>query len=119
MFTEETDEYTKKFLKINYGPWERLNDNEPFIKNFGAKPAGANFYPADMTKAEFESWDNPEKASLYTLIRRDENDKLISIPYHEAWKVQISKASELVLQASRLAEDSGLRNYQKRRRCFG
>ncbi len=115
LFTEETDEYTKKFLKINYGPWERLNDNEPFIKNFGAKPAGANFYPADMTKAEFEAWDNPEKASLYTLIRRNENNKLISIPYHEAWKAQISKASELVFQASRLAEDSGLRNYLQKR----
>ena len=68
----------EKFIRINYGPWERLNGNQPFVEGFGEKPAGAGFYPTDMTREEFDAWDEPSKNSLYTLIRRDENGKLIS-----------------------------------------
>ncbi|MCK4360569.1 MAG: hypothetical protein KAV70_02390, partial [Bacteroidales bacterium] len=50
-----TDEPTKQFAKINYGPWDRLNNNKPFIDGIGKKPAGANFYPVDMTKEEFDN----------------------------------------------------------------
>ena len=85
LFLREMDEYTRKFLQINYGPWERLNNNEPFLPGYGAKPAGANFYPKDMTKKEFEAWDDATKTSLYTLIRRDEDGSLKSIPYHIAF----------------------------------
>jgi hypothetical protein len=65
LFTDDLDEYTKKFLKINYGPWERLKNNEPFIEGVGPKPAGANFYPADMTKEEFDAWNEPKNQPLY------------------------------------------------------
>jgi hypothetical protein len=115
LFTNDLDEFTKKFLEINYGPWERLNNNKPFIKGVGPKPAGANFYPADMTKEEFEAWDEPAKTSLYTLIRRDENGNLVAVPYHEAWKEEVIKASELLKQAAELAEDAGLKNYLEKR----
>ena len=47
----------RKFAKINYGPWDRLDGNTPFVEGVGAKPLGANYYPADMTKAEFEASD--------------------------------------------------------------
>ena len=49
------DSAALKYLSINYGPWDRLDDNKPFIEGVGAKPLGANFYPADMTKEEFEA----------------------------------------------------------------
>ncbi len=107
----EMDEYTRKFISINYGPWERLNNNEPFIEGVGAKPAGANFYPADMTKEEFESWNDDTKTSLYTLIQRSEGGNLVSVPYHVAFNEEIEKASSLLLEAAELAEDPGLRNY--------
>ena len=115
LFSKDWDEYTKKFIRINYGPWERLNNNEPFLPGYGAKPAGANFYPADITKQEFEAWDDPAKTSLYTLIRRGEDGSLKSIPYHVAFKTQIEKAAELLLQAAELAEGEGLRNYLEKR----
>jgi hypothetical protein len=115
LFTNDLDEFTKKFLEINYGPWERLNNNKPFIEGVGPKPAGANFYPADMTKEEFEAWDEPAKTSLYTLIRRDENGNFVAVPYHEAWKEEVIKASELLKQAAELAEDAGLKNYLEKR----
>ena len=115
LFSKDWDEYTKKFIRINYGPWERLNNNEPFLPGYGAKPAGANFYPADITKQEFEAWDDPAKTSLYTLIRRGEDGNLESIPYHVAFKTQIEKAAELLLQAAELAEGEGLKNYLEKR----
>jgi hypothetical protein len=115
LFSGDLDEFTTKLLKINYGPWERLNDNKPFIQGFGAKPAGANFYPADMTKEEFETWDDSTKTSLYTVVKRGEDGKLKSVPYHIEYKEQIEKAAALVLQAAELAEDGGLKNYLKKR----
>lgn len=115
LFNDNLDEFTKKFLQINYGPWERLNNNEPFIDGVGPKPAGANFYPADMTKEEFDAWNEPAKTSLYTVIRRDENGNLKAVPYHEAWKEKLTRASDLILKASELAEDPGLKNYLEKR----
>lgn len=115
LFSNDLDDYTQKFLQINYGPWERLNNNQPFIEGVGPKPAGANFYPADMTKEEFDAWDEPTKTSLYTVIRRDENGNLVSVPYHEAWKQEVTRASDLLLQAAELAEDAGLKNYLEKR----
>jgi hypothetical protein len=109
------DEKTKKFVEINYGPWERLNDNKEIIAGTGAKPAGANFYPKDMTKAEFEKFADKDKASQYTVLRRDKDGKLKVIWYHEAFKEKIDKAAGLLLKAADLAEDAGLKNYLKLR----
>lgn len=105
------DEATKKFVMINYGPWERLNGNAPFIEGAGEKPAGANFYPADMTKEEFEQFADEDKNSMYTLLRRNDNGELITIWYHEAYKEQIEKAAALLKEAAALAEDEGFKNY--------
>lgn len=101
----------KNYVEINYGPWDRLNDMKPFLKEFGPKPLGANFYPADMTKEEFEQANLPEGKSAYTMVRRDENGKLYTIPYHEYFKDQISKAASLLRKAATFAEDEGLKNY--------
>ena len=101
----------REFVKINYGPWERLNNNKPFTKDSTIKPAGANFYPSDMAKEEFETFESADKTSLYTVIRRDENGKLKSVPYHAEYKAEIDKAAELVKKAAELANDEGLKNY--------
>ncbi|WP_303922698.1 Zn-dependent hydrolase [Draconibacterium sediminis] len=115
LLSQSWDEYTLKFIKLNYGPWERLNANKPFLPGYDQKPAGANFYPTDMTKAEFEAWDDETKTSLYTLIRRDEAGALKSVPYHIAFGKEIRKAADLLLQAAELAEDAGLKKYLEER----
>lgn len=115
LFTDGLDKYTEKFLKINYGPWERLNSNKPFIEGFGAKPAGSNFYPADITKKEFEAWNDETKNSQYTLIRRGEDGNLKSIPFHIAFEKQIKQAAGLLNKAAVLAEDAGLKKYLEKR----
>ncbi|PIF05167.1 MAG: Zn-dependent hydrolase [Draconibacterium sp.] len=115
LFTVDIDSSVEKFLKINYGPWNRLDDNKPFLSGYGEKPVGAGFYPTDMTKEEFDLWDNDTKTSQYTLIRRDNNGKLESVPYHIAFEEEIKKAADLLQQAASLAEDEGLKNYLLKR----
>ena len=105
------DEATKNFAIINYGPWDNLDGNKSFVEGYGEKAAGAFFYPADMTKEEFEKFDSPDKASLYTVIRRKEDGSLYTIPYHEFYKDKIVKAVDLINQAAVLAEDAGLKKY--------
>ena len=114
LLVDSLDEYTRMFAKINYGPWDRLRNNEPFIKGYGEKPPGANFYPTDMTKAEFEAWDDPSKTNQYTLVRRGEDDKLTAIPYHIAFEEKVKEAAELLRQAAELAE-GGLKTYLEKR----
>jgi len=105
------DPFTKQFVAINYGPWDRLGENMAFITGIGEKPKGANFYPVDMTKEEFEKWNDKIKSSQYTIVVRDENKALKSVWYHEAYADKTKKASELLLKAAELAEDAGLKKY--------
>jgi hypothetical protein len=111
LFAQIENEYAKEYVKIHYGPWDRLNGNAPFIPGFGEKPAGAQFYPEDMTVEEFEAWDDPAKTSLYTIIRRDAEGKLMAVPYSEAFQEEHSKAAGLMHTAAGLAEDEGLKKY--------
>ena len=101
----------KQYVMINYGPWDRLNGNKPFIPGVGPKPAGANFYPADMTKEEFENADLRDKTSLYTLLRRDAHGDLITVPYHEAFWEEVKHASYLLKEAAQLADNPQLKQY--------
>ncbi|MCK5782684.1 MAG: Zn-dependent hydrolase [Flavobacteriales bacterium] len=101
----------KDLFKINYGPWNRLDGNKPFTSGEEAKPAGANFYPVDMTKEEFENWDNKDKEGQYSFVRRDDSGKLILIPYHIMFEKDIKKASELILEASELADSKDFKKY--------
>ena len=108
-----------ELFNIMFGPFDRLEDNKPFIgKN--TKPLGANFYPVDMSKEEFEKWikDNPkdEKAftSEFTIIRR-EDDKLIAIPYSEFFKDKLTAASNLLKEAAEYSDNPSLKKYLRSR----
>ncbi len=115
LFSRIKNEYARDYMKIHYGPWDRLNNNAPFIPGSMEKHPGAQFYPADMTVEEFESWDDPEKASLYTMVNRNSEGGLVAVPYSEAFQEQHSKAAGLMLKAAELADEPGLRNYLKLR----
>ncbi len=106
-----SDEDTKKFVEINYGPWDRLDGNTSFIDGIAGKPEGANYYPSDMTKEEFESFTDESKSSLYTFLRRDEDGALVTVPYHKQFEAQVKEVSALLIDASKLAEDAGLKSY--------
>lgn len=106
---------TKRYVEINYGPWDRLNNLEPFVEGYGEKPEAANFYPADMSKEEFNKAELPNKESLYTFIRRDDNGELKAVWYHEMFPEKLKKAADLLRQAADLAEDPGFKKYLKLR----
>lgn len=113
------DPYMKEFAMINYGPWDRLDGMKPFVPGYGEKPMGANFYPHDMTKEEFDAFDDPEKDNLYTIIVRDENGALKTVWYKDYYKEQLDKVIVLMNKAIDLAEDAGLKNYlQLRAQAF-
>jgi hypothetical protein len=109
------DEFTKKFLQINYGPWERLNNNQPFIAGFGEKPAGAQFYPTDMTKEEFEVWADSLKTSPYTIIRRNTDKQLVSVPFHVEYKEKVERIAALINEAAALTEEPEFKKYLEKR----
>jgi hypothetical protein len=105
------DPELRQYAKINYGPWDELNNLTPFIEGYGPKPAGAEFYPHDMTKEEFAAYDNEDKTSLYTLIRRDDEGALTTVWYHNAYKERTEKIAALLEEAALLADDAGFENY--------
>ncbi|MDR0419597.1 MAG: Zn-dependent hydrolase [Prevotellaceae bacterium] len=108
-----SDDAAREFVQINYGPWERLNGNKPFVEGFLAKPLGANFYPVDMTKEEFEELKDSAKTSQYTLIRRDEQGKLKVVPYHQYYKKELERAVNQMNLALLSCEDKDLKKYLK------
>ena len=107
----DLNETTAEYVEINYGPWDRLNNLEPFVEGYGQKPEAANFYPADMSKEDFNNADIENKESQYTFIRRDDNGNLKSVWYHEEFPEKLKKASDLLKQAAELAEDPGFKKY--------
>ncbi|MFT4993091.1 MAG: hypothetical protein ACI965_000109, partial [Paraglaciecola sp.] len=101
----------RQFAEINYGPWDRLDGDAPFLSNTSEKPLGAEFYPQDMSKAEFEQSDFADKAGLYSMVRRDDAGQLYAIPYSEYFLVELQRAAALLNNAAELASDSSFANY--------
>lgn len=106
---------TRRFAELNYGPWDRLDAEAPFMQGVGEKPLGARFYPADMSKQEFEAADLEGKADLYSFVRRDEQGELTLVPYHVEYAPELAHAADLLRQAADLAEHQGFANYLRLR----
>lgn len=110
-----TDNYAKEFAMIQYGAWDRLDNNKPFLAGYGEKPAVCNYYPHDITAEEFDAFEDANKNSWYTVIRRNEDGSLKSVWYHEAYAEEIGRICALLEKAMTLAEDPGLKNYLEKR----
>ena len=97
------------YAEINYGPWDRI-DGKPFLPGYGNKPAGACFYPADMTAKEFNAFADPDKNSPYTLIVRV-GDSLKTVWYHDAFAGSIDKIEGYLQRAADVTIKESVRNY--------
>lgn len=106
-----SDDKVKKYADVNYGPWDRLDGDKAFLTGYEEKPLGAQFYPSDITKEELNKAQIADKQGLYSIVRRDEKGALYSIPYSKAYAKQLTKASELLKQASKLADDKEFADY--------
>jgi hypothetical protein len=105
------DAKARRFAELNYGPWDRLEGNAPFVAGVGPKPLGATFYPRDMSKEEFERANLLDSRSEYTVLRRDAQGRLQAVPYHVEYQAGVERAADLLTQAAALAEDAGLKRY--------
>jgi hypothetical protein len=105
------DPAMRRFVEINYGPWDRLAGNAPFVPGVGAKPPGAGFYPLDLTKEEFERANLPGSRSEYTVLKRGAKGELEVVPYSVHWREPLERVAVLLERAAGLAEDPGLRKY--------
>lgn len=110
-----TDPYAKEFAMIHYGAWDRLDNNKPFLSGYGEKLDVCNYYPHDITAEEFEAFNDANKDSWYTVIRRNDDGSLKSVWYHEAYAEEIGRICALLEKAVTLAEDPGLKNYLEKR----
>ncbi len=106
-----TQPEVQRFVEINYGPWDRLNNNEPFLPGVGPKPPGANLYPPDLDEATFSAWNHPDKSQMYSMVRYLTNGEKQVIPYSEFFKPQLNRAAELLKKAAALSTDLRLKKY--------
>ncbi len=105
------DPAVRRFADINYGPWDRLDGDAPFLSGVGAKPLGAQFYPADMTKETFAAASVRGKQGLYSVLKEDEEGGLEVVPYHVEYATSLEKAAGLLREAATLADDPEFQNY--------
>lgn len=112
---DPADKAALNYFNIMFGPFDRLDGNKPFYGT-DIKPQGANFYPADMKKDEFENWikNNPgdEKpfTSEFTIIKR-EGSKLVSVPYSEYYKEKLLKVAAYLKEAAELTGNKSLKKF--------
>ncbi|HVR81950.1 MAG TPA: Zn-dependent hydrolase, partial [Luteimonas sp.] len=111
LLAKAPDAAARALVELNFGPWDRLNEDTPLLEGIGPRPPGSTFYPKDMTKDEFEQATLPDKTSWYTLLRRDAAGKLITVPYHEAYKADLGRAAALLREAAKLSADKSFANY--------
>jgi hypothetical protein len=111
-----------KYFSINMNPWSVLDHDAPFIDGVPQRPGGANFYPDDMTKEEFNSWveklpdaEKQKATGFFYTVRRDAARKLSVVPYNEEYKDLLEPAAKLLHEAAALTTNAGLKNFLSKR----
>jgi hypothetical protein len=107
------------YFWINKGPWSEIDEYAAFLPDVPArKLPGANFYPENMTKDEFESWvktlspEQKEQAEgFFTVIRRGADGKLKTVPYSEEYKSDLADAGKLLREAATLTDNGSLKKF--------
>ena len=105
------DKWMKEFAIINYGAWDRLDNDKPFIPGFGDKPATCNYYPQDCTLEEYEACTDKNKDSHYTVLTRNADGSLKAVWYHEFYKEKIDKVCALLDKAINICENPAMKKY--------
>jgi len=107
------------YFWINKGPWSSLDDGIAFLPDVPEKKLpGANFYPEDMTRSEFESWvrtlpeaERQKAEGFFTVIRRDRIGHLKTVPYSQEYKSDLAKSARLLEEAAGLTENATLKKF--------
>jgi hypothetical protein len=113
-FLESIDDAdTRSYCSINYGPWDRMFGNEPILQGFGEKPAGANYYPEDISDDEFRIASRGEHLAVspFTMMRRTEERELVAIPYYEFFRRSVELAAEGLQRAAAITDSPQLKHF--------
>ncbi len=110
------DPWMREFALINYGPWDRLDDDKPFVPDYKEKPLTARYYPQDLTLEEYEAYKDPDKGSHYTVITREKDGTLKTVWYHEYYQNKISKVCDLLDKAIDICENASMKKYLTERK---
>ncbi len=112
-----------RLFSIYKSPWSDLDAHRAFMPGVPErKPLGANFYPEDMSRAEFERWVAdlpPGQAHLakgfFSVIRRDAGRQLEIAPYHRAYEPDLQRAAGLLRDAAALTGNASLKRFLQTR----
>lgn len=110
------DPWMREFAMINYGPWDRLDDDRPFVPDYKEKPATCRYYPQDLTLEEYNAYRDENKASHYTVLVRDENGALKTVWYHDHYKSKITKVCDLLDKAIDVCQNESMKKYLTERK---
>jgi Peptidase family M49 len=107
------------YFWLNKGPWSDLDGHTAFVPGVPErKPLGANFYPEDMTREEFENWvktlgpaERQQAEGFFTLIRRDSSRRLTIVPYSKAYAADLVKVAGLLREATALTDNASLKKF--------
>ena len=107
------------YFWLNKSPWSDIDNHEAFLPGVPPKKLpGANFYPEDMTRQEFEAWvktlSKPEREQaegFFTVIHRDANRKLHAAPYSQEYHSDLEKSAKLLEQAAGLTDNATLKKF--------
>jgi hypothetical protein len=106
----------REYFKLNFGPWDRLADREPFYGD-KPRPKGAGYYPEDMTTDDLENWiaSHPQDKEAFqsdvTVVRRDDRGGLTAVPYSQEYGEWLKKAATLLREASSLTQNASLKKF--------
>ncbi|HYL36615.1 MAG TPA: hypothetical protein VEV17_11940 [Bryobacteraceae bacterium] len=109
----------RHYFWLNKGPWSDLDDSAAFLPGVPQKKLpGANFYPENMPRQEFENWvktlsqsDREQAESFFTVIRRDPGGRLTSVPFSREYKTDLEKSARLLEQAAGLTANATLKKF--------
>ncbi len=110
------------YFWLNKGPWSDLDEHEAFLPGVPArKPLGANFYPEDLTREQFEAWakglspkDREAAEGFFTVIRR-KGGSLESIPYSKEYQPELTECAQLLRDAAKLTDNATLKHFLETR----
>jgi hypothetical protein len=107
------------YFELNKGPWSDLDDHEAFLNDAPAKKLpGANFYPENMTREDFDNWakgmsqpEQDEARDFFTVIVRAPDNRLAVRPYNFAYRDDLTKLSKLLDEAAKLTPNASLKKF--------
>jgi len=107
------------YFWLNKGPWSEIDNHQSFIPGAPDKnPPGANFYPENMSKSEFEAWvkalppaRQAQATGFFTVIRRNAKGGLKEVPYSQEYAADLKTCAQLLREAAALTGNATLKRF--------